>query len=550
MANAVVDTAAVVFGSMSGSRPIDALRRFWWVVVLFAVAGGAVGGIPEPDTAADATIRWTASHTILVSSSSDVGSLFTDPLAFNQLQLFATTGQVPQRAADAIGYSGAPAALAAEVVVSADQQSGALRIATTQNTDDDAVEIADAFADELIGYLAERQDTLRENRLAANLERLAALEVSLRDAEVVADRNPDDPIARAELDALARQYGVVFEQFNVLQADDGQLVLTTLERAEAVPISESGLGAPQSRRGRAAFGTIAGLAVGAAVALLLARADRKIRTRTEAEAILGLDATAAIPRMRKLDADQIAVVTHRHDPLSDSYRSLRSLVSFADEDRTTHPDAAPVTVVVSPGPGDGKTSVTANLTAAFVEAGERTVAVNADFRRPTLTKRLLGHQPEPLDLPLREIELTSLDRLTTPGEQPGLRVMDLVSTGDHGPGELARTTARLIPRLAAVSDRVIVDTSPVGVTPEVLEFLSDADTVLVAIRLGHTSIASAKRAIDMIRVLVTGEVILVIVGEDSPGDGYYYVAEPPRRRSFRKTAAPASSDDPPSALSA
>ena len=101
-----------------------------------------------------------------------------------------------------------------------------------------------------------------------------------------------------------------------------------------------------------------------------------------------------------------------------------------------------------------------------------------------------------------------------------------------------------------MSDRVIVDTSPVGVTPEVLEFLSDADTVLAAIRLGHTSIASAKRAIDMIRVLVTGEVILVIVGEDSPGDGYYYVAEPPRRRSFRKTAAPASSDDSPSALSA
>ncbi|MEP6300222.1 MAG: hypothetical protein ABJ382_23125, partial [Ilumatobacter sp.] len=79
---------------MSGSRPIDALRRFWWVVALFGIAGAAVGGLPQPQTAADATVQWTASHTILVSSSSDVGSLFTDPLAFNQLQLFATTGQV------------------------------------------------------------------------------------------------------------------------------------------------------------------------------------------------------------------------------------------------------------------------------------------------------------------------------------------------------------------------------------------------------------------------------------------------------------------------
>ncbi len=480
-----------------------------------------------------------------MSSSSDVGSLFTDPLAFNQLQLFATTGQVPTRAAEAIGFTGPPAALAAQVSVTADQQSGALRIATTQNSADEAVEVADAVADELISYLAERQDTLRENRLTANLDRLAELEVDLREAETNARRNPDDRVAQAELDALERQYGVVFEQFNVLQADDGQLVLTTLERAEAIAVTEAGLGAPQSRRGRAAFGLIAGLAVGSAVALLLARADRKIRTRSEAEALLGLEATATIPAARKHDVNKLAVEGKRHDPLSDSYRSLRSIVSFADEERSSAKRGAPVTLIVSPGPADGKTSIAANLTAAFVEAGVRTVAVNTDFRRPTLTKRLVGYQPEPLDLDLRDLEHAPLDMVTSPGDAVGLRILDLVGAGGHSSGELARTTARLLPRLAAVSDRIVVDTSPIGVTPEVLEFLSHADTVLVAIRLGHTSIASAKRAIEMIRVLSKGDVLLVIVGESSTSSGYYYYEQPvPRRRPFRRNQASAPEEHP------
>ena len=37
-------------------------------------------------------------------------SLFSDPIAFNQLQLFATTGEVPRRVAEKIDYADVPAA--------------------------------------------------------------------------------------------------------------------------------------------------------------------------------------------------------------------------------------------------------------------------------------------------------------------------------------------------------------------------------------------------------------------------------------------------------
>lgn len=521
---------------MSGSRPIDALRRFWWVVVLFGLAGAAAGGIPQPDNAADATVRWTASHTILVSDSSDNGSLFTNPLAFNQLQLFATTGEVPSRAAEAIDYDGAPAALAGQVQVVADQQSGALRITTTQAQPDAAVEVADAFGDELISFLSERQDELREARLTANLERLADVETELREAETRSNASPDDPVATAELEALTRQYGVIFEQFSVLQADVGQLVLTTLERAEAVPITDQGLAAPRSRVGRGMFGLLAGLAIGAVVALLLARTDQKIRTRSEAEAILGVEATATIPVVAKHDGATVSVVPQRHDALSDAYRTLRSIVAFADEEHPPESGKAPVTLVVSPGSGDGKTSIASNLSAAFAENGDRTLAINSDFRRPTMTKRLLGYQPEPVDMTLREIEVAPLRLISTQSETPNLSIVDLAGAGGHSPSELARVSARLLPRFVAVSDRIVVDTSPIGATAEVLEFVRHAQTVVIAVRLGHTSIGSARRAMEMIRALHKDDVLLVIVGGSSQSDAYYYYGrdeeDAPKSRRF------------------
>jgi len=530
---------------MNNTRPLDALRRFWWVVVIFTIGGVVIGGYPEPQQAADSITRWTASHTLLVSNTADNGAGFTDPQSFNQLQLFATTGQVPARAAEAIGYNGEPAALSAQLVVSADQQSGALKITTTQETASEAVEVADAIADELTTYLAERQDQLREDRLTSTLSRLEELKVRVAEVEqtvLIPPADPfnpealptEDPIARAELDALSRQYSVVFEQFNALQADQGQLVLTTLERAQPVAIEERGLSAPRSRTARGVLGGLVGAAIGFGIALLLARADRKIRTDEQATELFDMGVTTTIPAVRHHSTDQLAVRPGQHGPLSDSYRTLRSMIAFLDTANEQLASRASVTIVVSPGPADGKTSISANLAAAMVESGARTVAVNTDFRRPTLSKRLGVLNPEPSGLDLRSIANAPLELVLKPGEDPGLAVLDLSGIRGNSPGDLARATARLLPRVVDVADAVVIDTSPVGATAEVLEFVPGADNIIMVIRLGHTTTASASRAMEKIRSLSTGNLLLVVVGgETGEADKYYYYAHPEPKESGR-----------------
>ena len=518
---------------MNNIRPLDALRRFWWVVVIFTIVGAVVAGLPAPEQAADSITRWNASHTLLVSDTSDSGG-FNDGRAFNQLSLFTTTGRVPERAAEALDFNGSPAALASRVVVTSDQQTGALRISTTQETEEEAVAIADTFATELSTYLAERQDQLRQDRINSTLARLEELEAQINEVEAVVLLPPtdlggepiEDPVARAELDALTRQYSVVFEQFNTLQADQGQLVLTTLEEAQGVPIEDAGLSAPRSRVSRGVLGAIVGAAIGFGIALLLARADRRIRTTDQLTAILGVEVNTAIPAVRHHKTDQLAVRPGHYGPLSDSYRTLRSMIAFLDAGRQ-HDGRAAVTLVVSPGSGDGKTSVSANLAAAFVESGSKTVAINTDFRRPTLSTRLGVADPEPSGLDLRAIQSAPLELILAPGADPGLAVLDLSGMRGVAPGDLARVTASMIPRIAEAADAIVIDTSPVGATAEVLEFVPSADIIVMVVRLGHTTAAAARRTVDTIRALSTGGLVLVVVGgETGEADKYYFYAQP------------------------
>jgi Mrp family chromosome partitioning ATPase/capsular polysaccharide biosynthesis protein len=513
-------------------------------VVIFTIAGAVVAGLPAPEKAADSVTTWNAAHTLLVSNTSASG--FNDPQAFNQLSLFATTGKVPARAAEALDYDGSPAALASQVEVFADPETGALQISTTQETETDAVAIADAFAIELTSYLTDRQEELRQEQVSAALARLDKLEAQISDVEGTVLLPPDDPdgeptedpVARAQLDALTRQYSVAFEQYNTLQEDQGQLVLTTLEDAQGVPVEEKGLSAPQSRVSRGVLGALVGGAIGFGIALLLARADRRIRTTDQLTEMLGLEVNTAIPAVRHHKPGQLAVRPGQYGPLSDSYRTLRSMIAFIDAGRENPDNHACVTLVVSPGTGDGKTSVSANLAAAFVESGSRTVAINTDFRRPTLSTRLGVADPEPSGLDLRSIQSAPLELILAPGENPGLAVLDLSGMRGVAPGDLARVTASLIPRIAEAADSIVIDTSPVGATAEVLEFVPQADIIVMVIRLGHTTASSARRTVDTIRSLSTGSLVLVVVGgETGEADKYYFYAQPEPKEKFGRRKA-------------
>lgn len=504
-----------------------AVRRRWWIVVLLTAIGVLVGALPNPSTTADAptqNITYKANHTLLVSTPS--GSDFVqNQTVFNQLELFTTVGEVPSRAAQRLGYEGEPAQLASEVVVELNEQAGAIRIGTEQDSSQRAVSIADAFAEELTLYLAERQDTLVELRLAAVGKRLDDLQAQMRELQKKVAADPKDTVAQAELDALSRRYSAAYEQQSALNEDQAQIVLTTLESAQPVKVTTSagrGLTAPRSRFSRGVLGGLLGGLIGVGVAMLLARADRRIRTRAQAEQIFGLRSNVTIPVAPADQVRGIVVGPTRHDGLSDSYRTLRSVLGFVEGGAAKEEGRAPIVLVVSASPGDGKTSVTANLAAAFVETGSRTIAVNTDFRRPTLSTRILGQKPQPMGFTAAELNSLPPRFLLNRTPVPGLALMDLAGVPGGTHGGLARTTAQFLPRLAKLADAIVVDSSPIGATAEVLELVPLADVIVVVTRLGNTSIHTAERTIEILRSLTNAEMLLAVVGDASEKGSYYY----------------------------
>ncbi|MEY4176202.1 MAG: hypothetical protein RI900_3367, partial [Actinomycetota bacterium] len=328
-----------------------------------------------------------------------------------------------------------------------------------------------------------------------------------------------------ELDALSRRYSAAYEQQSALNEDQAQVVLTTLESAQPVKVTSAagrGLSAPRSRLSRGVLGGLLGGLLGVGVAMLLARADRRIRSRSQAEQIFGLKANVTIPVAPADQVRGIVVAPTRHDGLSDSYRTLRSVLGFVEGGAAKEEGRAPIVLVVSASPGDGKTSVTANLAAAFVETGSRTIAVNTDFRRPTLSTRILGQKPQPMGFTAAELGSLPPRFLLNRTPVPGLALMDLAGVPGGTHGGLARTTAQFLPRLAKLADAIVVDSSPVGATAEVLELVPLADVIVLVTRLGNTSIHTAEHTIEILRSLTNAEMLLAVVGDSSEKGSYYY----------------------------
>ena len=305
--------------------------------------------------------------------------------------------------------------MAAQVTVKGDQETGTLSFATDSDNPDDAVRIADAFANETVRYLAERQEEIRQDRQARAQEDVDRLEgeIEVLDQQVadqLAERNaaaragrsggpgrldPDRPARRRHPRVQHRVRGVsgtALRRRRRPEPDDARTGAARpgTDRWVHRPADPGDAGADRGRhRG----------ALGAALALLLERLDAKLRDRRKAEEAFGTPVVGELPSLnRKQRAARLVVGPDQHNTVAEAFRSLRTSVTFmaaggqplADDDRVG------AVLVTSPSPAEGKTTVAVNLAAAFAETGRSVVLVNSDFRRPVASTVVAPDQRPPL----------------------------------------------------------------------------------------------------------------------------------------------------------
>jgi Mrp family chromosome partitioning ATPase len=165
--------------------------------------------------------------------------------------------------------------------------------------------------------------------------------------------------------------------------------------------------------------------------------------------------------------------------------------------------------VVSAAPHDGRTSVAANLAVAAGEAGQQVVLCDADLSSPGLTRLLDLEGHTTLETALRNAIGLELNQLAGPAR--GVHALGAAgSPGGHAALLAENRLRAVVEQLPKTVDLVIVDTSPLLSSADVLELVQQADLVLFVVRERVSKKADITSALGLIRQ-VGGEVAGIVV---------------------------------------
>ncbi len=254
-----------------------------------------------------------------------------------------------------------------------------------------------------------------------------------------------------------------------------------------------------------------GLGVGLAVAL--DRADTRVRYPEEISQRMGLPLLGVVPGVKLRDG---VVGSADVAQVLEALRGVRLSLAQA------YGSAGPMVVTVSsPGAGDGKSFLVANLALAFADLGRRTLVVDGDIRRGAL-HRLLGGSRKPglTDyLAGRASREEILQHTRTP-------LLDLIGSGtrlQNGPELLASRTAReLMAHLRASYSVILVDSPPLGAGVDPFLWGVLTGNLLMVLRAGKTDRAMAEMKLSALHRMPVRVLGAVMNGADDAGVYRYY----------------------------
>lgn len=461
--------------AMDLDQAVRALRQAWWLVALCAIVGGAIGlGVSSlmPDRYTSATQLFVS--TTASGSATDVlqGSQFSQQRVTSYAQLI--TGQELE-----------------------------LRVAERLQLNGDS-------------------DGLLKGVTASPVPNTVLLDIT------VSDESP----TRAQ--SIARAIGEEFPQFveELETTDETQVspVRVTVTQRAGLPTAPS---SPRPLKD-SGIGAVAGLVVGAGLALLRARLDRSVKGTEEAGLLANAPVIGTVLRDGELERRQLVVRTAGGRAAED-YRQLRNNLQFL------HVDNPPKVIMVSSAvPSEGKTTTVVNLALALADADRDVTIVEADLRRPKVS-RYLGL--------VGGVGLTNLlagaaeiDDVVQPYGEGRLRV---IAAGPipPNPGELLASSqmAELLAKLREAHDYVLIDAPPLLPVADSSGLAVHADGVLLSVRYGSTTrdqLQQAAATVERVGARTLG-VILNIVPPKAEmaaayGYGYSYEAESPRKGGKRR----------------
>jgi Mrp family chromosome partitioning ATPase len=486
------------------------IRRHWWLPIMAAVAGCAVGAVVLLAQPA----QFDSNSAVLVlpvpaGAGDDLSR--TSIAAINldtEAQLVRST-ETSRRAAELLGTSQAPTQLVNAVTVTPVAGSSVLEVHFIGGTAGDAQAGARAFAEAYLAARADAATTALKNQktlLATNLTDIANQLADL-DARIAVL-----PSTSAQLPSLRSTRATLAGQITTLTSRMSDLATTIVTPGQV--IRDADLPAtPQ--RGPAwlylGVGLLAGLGAGLLTAALREQLRARVRDSHDIAELLG------VPVLSEL-AHSDAQLHAAADAPSRDYHRLRNEVvaALATGDR--------VLLLTSASPGPASTVVAANLAAALARIGHDVVLVGANpppiGAAPVLLSSLfdISDVPGLTDVLSGRTDLSTA--LQTPPREPRLRVVTPGGAASASRLLQSATARAVVTGLRTMARYILIDSPSAAIGADAQSLAGLADAAIVVAEAGHSrhdDVADAVAQLRLVGARVLGGVVLPRV---EPVDGH------------------------------
>ncbi|MDO9529345.1 MAG: polysaccharide biosynthesis tyrosine autokinase [Syntrophales bacterium] len=375
-----------------------------------------------------------------------------------------------------------------------------------------------------------------------------------------------------QLARLEQTVGVNKEVYIFLEKKYQEVLIKEAEKIEEVQIVRPALEPtepinPPKTMATGAVGTLIGLILGMVFAFVVETFDTSIAAIEEVEEITGVNVLGIIPHVSiqeiketllkdKESPDEMddktaerysRIVSHfaPKSTLAESYRALRTNLTFVGLESNLK-----TIVFTSSSPREGKTTIVANLAVTMAQAGNKTLLIDGDMRKPMIANVFgIDQVPGLSDIILGNYSLEDTVRGITDImtgkismediiKTPGMDNLYIVTSGTlpPNPAEMAgsKRITELIEQVKSEYDIVLMDAPPLLSATDAAIYGSMVDGVVIVYRVGIIGRAVLKRAkaqLDNVRAKVIGIVLNGLKAEVSPDFtrqdyyNYYYYGE-------------------------
>lgn len=394
------------------------------------------------------------------------GDSTTDVLTAASL---AHTQRIAQATATALHSKLSAAQILSKVSVVPTDQSELLSVSTSSSDPRAAQRLVDTYANEVVSV----RTAQLHSYIATEVPRLRASIAKSPGSTTTGGSNSD-----------------LLAQLEVLQnGPDNTVTVSSLAALPTAPTS------PKTSLSLVA-GLLIGLLIGCAIAFGLDALDPPVRSEDDLRERFGVaPVLARIPQRTGSPRPGPLTPMDLSAAALEQYRTLRAMIPLRPQGGKGH-----TFLICSAIPAEGKSTTAISLAAVLAQTGTKVILIDADLRRPSISKALGVPTPYGIEEVLSgEVEFSEALQPVRFGTTTTFSVLPARGSGDDTADQLSPAAAkRLVQTAERRAEVVIIDSPPLMAVSDALSFTRAVDQILLVVRAGQIKLSKLTGAWDLL----------------------------------------------------